>query len=258
MSQLAQYSEHLPLSWFTQSFVDALLGLAADHQLHAYTLLSVWLRRLPDTEPQVSRALERMAQGLAHHKDAWIGLVSMAGRGRHDEAIVEALVRALNNNNSVVSDETVDASVAHFLAETSLLNALEVDQVQKLLEAYVARRGLAVLTVMQHVTDVRMQKAKADMEVLVQLVETMARQHPQEPMRLAPCVGVVFVLKKGTAGDRERSLTIIYRRMMQFAKIKRFPQLQRKAEALLAELLDQSVSASLNHAREFAKNQGWA
>ncbi|KAI9316799.1 hypothetical protein BX666DRAFT_1858328 [Dichotomocladium elegans] len=212
------YSDHLPLSWFTPALLETLLALsdrrpAIGATTAIYTLWTVWVRRLsgsPDTylsiEPQLAKVLTKLEEALLSpsttpitiRKESLIGLVALAGRAPKsfpDSRMMDALTRAVAAQAAVHSDgaeafsETMDAGVAHCLAETSLMNVFEFEHCERLLEGYVAFAAqrstdgaAAAMTVLQHVVDVRSQlkpqtRADADLTVLIELV-VKERQGP--------------------------------------------------------------------------------
>ncbi|KAG2224556.1 hypothetical protein INT45_004401 [Circinella minor] len=231
VEQLSKYSDHLPLSWFTPQLIEALLALE-DRNQHVYNLWTVWVRRLSgapealaSAEPQLTRVLEAMQQSLVEletpldiRKEAWIGLVALCGTAPPqftDTQIIQAMTRVLEqyaDHPDLVQSmgETLDAGVAHCLANTTLLNVFEVDHCERLLTAYVKliphRRpdssAPAAMAAMQHVVDIRVKqklqtKANADMETLVALVENMGEKESVEIKlaRLTILAGVVRMLQ---------------------------------------------------------------
>lgn len=192
-----------------------------------YTLWTVWVRRLagaPEAvtaaDAQLSQVLTRLENALLDdktslqiRKEAWIGLVSLAGRAPSqfsDSRMIQGMARVLKHyaqQEDLVDTmgETLDAGVAHCMAQTSVLNVIEADQCEHLLNDYaqlVAKRSAgppAAMAVMQHVVDVRSQlkpqtRADADMEALVDVV---TKERPEnEPLAsslvwLAILAGVV-------------------------------------------------------------------
>ena len=178
-----------------------------------YTLWTVWVRRLagaPEAvtaaDAQVSQVLTKLENALLDQKtslqirkEAWIGLVSLAGRAPSqysDTRMIQGMGRILkqySQQEDLVDSmgETLDAGVAHCMAQTSVLNVFEAEQCEHLLNDYaqfVAKRSAgapAAMAVMQHVVDVRSQlkpqtRADADMEALVDVV---TKERPEnEPL----------------------------------------------------------------------------
>lgn len=229
MEQLAKYSDHLPLSWFTPALLNVLNTLnERGPQPAIYTLWTVWVRRLAGAPEAVTAADAQLSQVLAKlenallddktpltiRKEAWIGLVSLAGRAPSqfsDTRMIQGMARILKQYSQQQQDlvdamgETLDAGVAHCMAQTSVLNVFEADQCEHLLNDYaqlMAKRSAgapAAMAVMQHVVDVRSQlkpqtRADADMEALVDVV---TKERPdKEPLAtslvwLAILAGVV-------------------------------------------------------------------
>ncbi|KAI8142498.1 hypothetical protein BJV82DRAFT_669645 [Fennellomyces sp. T-0311] len=272
VEQLAKYSDHLPLSWFTPQLIQALLSLK-DRNEHVYNLWTVWVRRLSgapealkSAEPQLSRVLGAMQQALVEmetplniRKEAWIGLISLTGAAAEqfsDTQIIQAMTRVLEQYTkhpelAQAMGETMDAGIAHCLAQTTLLNVFEADHCERLLAAYVKLiphrpygGAPAAMAAMQHVVDIRVKqkpqtKADADMETLVALVEA---EHEKEPLdvqlaRLSILAGVV--------------------RMLEFSqdKSKKIRSMQSQLETTFVKRFDSAVTQSFKHPQSLAVNQ---
>ena len=177
---------------------------------------------LKTAEPQLSLVLSAMQQALVEmetplniRKEAWIGLISLTGSAPEqfsDTQIIQAMTRVLEQYTAHPElaqsmGETMDAGIAHFLAQTTLLNVFEADHCERLLTAYVKLIPLrpyggavAAMAAMQHVVDIRVKqkpqtKADADMETLVALVEAENEKDPLDIQlaRLSILAGVVYV-----------------------------------------------------------------
>ncbi|KAG0170004.1 hypothetical protein DFQ30_002992 [Apophysomyces sp. BC1015] len=287
LSQLARYSNHLPLSWFTPALLDALMLMKDKFSgkgenanlLPIYSLWAVWVRRLsgtPDTlgeadQQQLLRVLSSMEQALLDNneeildirKEAWIGLVALIGgqttvHGYPDSRLIQIMTAVIQKPKvAVAMGDTLDAGVAHCLAQSTTLNSFEIEHLQLLLTAHVqlaAQRPdgpRAVMTVLEHAVDVRSQqkpqsRAEADLESLVGLAQAImdsdgAVDNPVVLLtRLSVVVGIVRTLQF-TQGRKTK-------------KVRRF---QEEVEALYIKYLDIAVTAALNEnqAYNFAINQ---
>ncbi|KAI9262357.1 hypothetical protein BDA99DRAFT_510987 [Phascolomyces articulosus] len=273
VEQLSKYSDHLPLSWFTPQLIEALLSLK-DRNDYVFNLWTVWVRRLSgapealaSAEPQLSRVLEAMQQALVEletplliRKEAWIGLIALCGTAPPqftDTQIIQAMTRVLEqyvDHPELVQSmgETLDAGIAHCLANTTLLNVFEVDHCERLISAYVKlipRRPTdvsapAAMAAMQHVVDVRVQqkpqtKANADMETLIALVETMDEKESLE-LQLAR-----FTILAGVV------------RMLQFTKdkSKKIKSLQEQLDKTFVERFSLLVTDVYKHPNSVTVNQ---
>ncbi|KAI8393813.1 uncharacterized protein BYT42DRAFT_552311 [Radiomyces spectabilis] len=273
LSQLAKYSSHLPLSWFTSSLIQVLVVLndrfRKQQQYPAlasiYTLWAVWTRRLSgsptdiqNADPQLSNVLGLMRElllsdlpptALAIRKDAWIGLVALVGRcppGFPEAKLIEAMTDIIDRyaeqpDICEAMGETFDAGVAHCLAQTTMLNELEMDHCQRLLEAEVKmvsgrEAGIrSLMTVMEHTVDVRSQqkpqtRAEADLQTLVRLADTILQSDPLAslPIRMTRMAILAGIL-----------------RMLQFTqgpKTKKVKALRNEAETLYVRHLDALVT----------------
>ena len=162
----------------------------------------------------MQQALVELETPLDIRKEAWIGLIALCGTAPPqftDTQIIQAMTRVLDQyvtHPDLVQSmgETLDAGIAHCLANTTLLNVFEVDHCERLLTAYVKliphrstdTSAPAAMAAMQHVVDIRVQqkpqtKANADMETLVALVENREENESVEIKlaRLTIVAGVV-------------------------------------------------------------------
>ncbi|KAI9027343.1 hypothetical protein CLU79DRAFT_741460 [Phycomyces nitens] len=285
LSQLAKHSQHLPLPWFTPSFISVCFSLREQFFSQPvpewkglesiYSLWSIWVRRLsgapaaiPAVETDLVRVLESIHSLLtlqkgapsSLQKEAWIGLVGLVGRA----PLVYNDVRILNDMTDVIKHqdsnthmaESIEAGVAHALAETTALNAFEIESCERLVEAYIQlisrlpdHRLRPVINVFEHSIDKRSKekpvtKAVADLGNLVALTKTAveAREESLEVKmtRLAVLVGVV--------------------RMLQFnqgAKTSKVVGFQKQMEALFVDVFDKVVAeaVSKDQVYSFEKHQ---
>lgn len=227
LERLAKYSDHLPLTWFSPALIESLLALRHrdnERETNAiHTLWTVWLRRLsgapdaiPNVEPQLLKVLSeqqnvimRPDTSISVRKDAWIGLLALAGCGTakfSDVELVGTITRAIEEYSKDIElvhqmNDTIDACVAHFLAQTTLLNAFEVEHCQKLLDAYLRMKATqsqavpGIMTVMEHVVDIRSKqkptsRADADLETTVKMAESLVADSIQ-PEKLAVLAGIL-------------------------------------------------------------------
>ena len=226
MKQLAQYSNDLPISWFTTQFIDTLLQLKIDYDELSVlepivTLCSSWLRRLSSmNDPRLALVMDTLLNLLLENdnriltaqKNAWIGWVSLIGKTQ-DVKLLEGMTRVIQlytqiNNEERIQfmSEAMDGGFAHALAQTNAMNDFEVESCQQLLDAqihYVAKRPdgpRAIMTAIEHVVDIRSQetpqtRAEADLNTLVTMandvVEGQAENLSINFVRLAVLAGVV-------------------------------------------------------------------
>jgi hypothetical protein len=230
LSQLSKYSNDLPITWFTQQFIDILLGLkdrflkntGENNGLRSIIILfSSWLRRLSSMEDSrlelVLRTLLELLlltdnKYLDVQKDAWIGWVSLIGKTQ-DIKLLDGMTRVIQlctvtNNTERINkmSEALDGGVAHALAQTNALNDFEVESCQKLLDAHIqfcskrVEGPRAIMTTIEHIVDVRSQetpqsRAEADLATLVNMandvVEGKVDNLAINFVRLAVLAGVV-------------------------------------------------------------------
>lgn len=277
MNQLSKYSNDLPVTWFTSQFLDTLLILKdrflSQNQLQSLesiiVLFSSWLRRLSsidnthltlviDTLSSILLTTENTY--LSIQKDAWIGWVALIGKNQ-DLKLLEGMTNVIqlytttNNTERIQSmAESIDAGVAHALAQTNALNDFEVDSCQKLLDAHIqfsAKRlegPRAIMTTIEHIVDVRSQenpqsRAEADLATLVHMandvVAGQAENLATNFVRLAVLAGVV--------------------RMLQFnqgKKTKKVLDLREQAEKTFIQQLDMAVNTVSKHTGDYIMNQG--
>ncbi|KAI7872952.1 hypothetical protein BDF14DRAFT_51846 [Spinellus fusiger] len=241
LAHLAQYSHHLPLSWFTPSFTQICFDMHTQFQQlpspewqgieSLCSLWTVWLRRLsnaphalPPVQLQVTHVLASMRTLLLSipsspsslQQKVWVGLVGLAGSEAfvtQDVWLLDTMTQALAywKKEGKVDGATVEAGVAHGLAQTSALNSFEVESCQQLVEAYVqyAARSIeqhlrSVVHVMEHCIDKRasqqpISRAEANLETLVEIakaiVETSSATVEEHMARLAVIAGVARTLQ---------------------------------------------------------------
>lgn len=145
-------------------------------------------------------------------KDAWVGWVSLIGKNQ-DIKLLEGMQKVIELCITSSLDhiqfmaESIDAGVAHALAQTNALNDFEVESCQNLLDAHIqfsAKRGLegprAIMTAMEHAVDVRSQekptsRAEADLSTLVNMTNDVVEGRTEHLtvnfVRLAVLAGVV-------------------------------------------------------------------
>lgn len=230
MNQLSKYSNDLPVTWFTQQFIDILLGLKDRFSKNTtensglgsiIVLFSSWLRRLSSMDDsRIELVLSQLLDLLLNtnnaylnvQKDAWIGWVSLIGKSQ-DIKLLDGMAKVIQlytttNNTERINkmSEALDAGVAHALAQTNALNDFEVESCQKLLDVHIqfcskrAEGPRAIMTTIEHVVDVRSQetpqsRAEADLATLVNMtndvVEGQAENLLINFVRLAVLAGVV-------------------------------------------------------------------
>ncbi|ORZ01546.1 hypothetical protein BCR43DRAFT_522379 [Syncephalastrum racemosum] len=263
LSRLAQYSDHLPLTWFTPALLDALAALKDKLKTQLalesiYNLWTVWIRRLsgaPDVTqqqgPRIARVLELMQRTLLDkdalpslQQAAWVALVALVGRAPNefpDAQIASSMSTVLSAGPPDHLLETIDAGVAHYFAESTLLNSLELDDCELLLSAYIhldrpcVLSVQAITTVVQHAVDIRSQqksqsKVNADLELLMQIIDSLVKKETQDVRSQILQVAVL-------AG---------FVRMMQFTrgqKTKKTRALQEQAELLLIKHMNELVES---------------
>lgn len=208
LSLLSKHSHDLPLSWFTNEFLDQLFVLKTKLEntsglLSIVTLLSAWLRLSKDNDHRQKLALDILESILRKddttrlQKEAWIGWVALIGKGNHDARVLEGMISVVERYSQKQSLE-LDAGLAHVLAMTNTLNEFEIEPCQRLLNVYakhVSARGFdgarALMDALEHATDVRSQekpqtRAEADLTTLVQLVIDL-----EDKARLSALAGIV-------------------------------------------------------------------
>lgn len=138
-------------------------------------------------------------------QSAWVALVALVGRAPNefsDAQIASSMTSILKAGPPNHLIETIDAGVAHYLAESTLLNSLELDDCEVLLSAYIHldRPGVmgvqAIMTVVQHAVDIRSQqksqsKVNADLELLMQLVDSLVKKETHDVRSQIPQVAVL-------------------------------------------------------------------
>ncbi|KAF7732104.1 hypothetical protein EC973_006359 [Apophysomyces ossiformis] len=277
LSQLAQYSNHLPLSWFTAHLLDALFQLKeqfSEKGLHAgllsiYSLWAVWARRLSATsnglegvaeQQQLAKVLTSMEQVLTEEngqatveirKEAWIGLVALIGSQTNkapdfgDGRLIDIMTTVIKNMEIALAlGDTLDAGVAHCLAESTTLNAFEMEHLQSLLASHVqlaARRpegARAVMTVLEHAVDVRSRqkpqtRAEADLETLLRLAQAMIEFETGDNQDIS-----LMLARLAVIGGVVRTL-----QFTQGRKTKKVMRLREEAEAFYVKHLDMAATA---------------
>ncbi|OAD78191.1 hypothetical protein PHYBLDRAFT_185119, partial [Phycomyces blakesleeanus NRRL 1555(-)] len=262
LSQLSKHSQHLPLPWFTPSFISICFSLRDQFISQSsvpewgglesiYSLWSVWVRRLsgapsaiPAAESDLVRVLESMHSLLTSQnkppptvqKEAWIGLVGLAGRAPsvyNDVRILDDMSDVIEHQNADTDmAESIEAGVAHALAETTALNAFEIGSCERLVEVYIQlvsripdHRLRPVINVFEHSVDKRSKetpvtKAVADLGNLIALTKTVVEPR-EEPLkvkmtRVAVLVGVVRMLqfnqgaKTSKVADFQKQVEILF------------------------------------------------
>ncbi|ORE10993.1 hypothetical protein BCV72DRAFT_220469 [Rhizopus microsporus var. microsporus] len=212
LSLLSKYSHDLPLSWFTNEFLDQLFALKTKFEntnglLSIITLLSAWLRLSKDNDHRQKLALDILESILRKddtarlQKEAWIGWVALIGKGNHDARVLDGMINVVERYGQAQSLE-LDAGLAHALAMTNTLNEFEIEPCQRLLNVYAkhaSARGFdgarALMDALEHATDVRSQekpqtRAEADLATLVQLVIDL-----EDKARLSALAGIVRALQ---------------------------------------------------------------
>ncbi|KAL0094080.1 hypothetical protein F4703DRAFT_1924801 [Phycomyces blakesleeanus] len=255
-------SQHLPLPWFTPSFISICFSLRDQFISQSsvpewgglesiYSLWSVWVRRLsgapsaiPAAESDLVRVLESMHSLLTSQnkppptvqKEAWIGLVGLAGRAPsvyNDVRILDDMSDVIEHQNADTDmAESIEAGVAHALAETTALNAFEIGSCERLVEVYIQlvsripdHRLRPVINVFEHSVDKRSKetpvtKAVADLGNLIALTKTVVEPR-EEPLkvkmtRVAVLVGVVRMLqfnqgaKTSKVADFQKQVEILF------------------------------------------------
>lgn len=277
LNQLSKYSNDLPVTWFTGQFLDTLLVLKdefkSQNQLQGLgsliMLFSSWLRRLsslddmhltPVTDTLSTILLSTDNTYLTIQKDAWIGWVALIGKNQ-DLKLLEGMTKVIqlytttNDTERIQSlAESMDAGVAHALAQTTALNDFEVESCQKLLDAHIqfsAKRlegPRAIMTTMEHVVDIRSQekpqsRAEADLSTLVQMandvVAGQAENLATNFVRLAVLAGVVRMLQFNQGKKTEKVLG-----------------LREQAEKTFIQQLDMAVNTVSEHKGDYTLNQG--
>ncbi|KAI8098471.1 uncharacterized protein BX664DRAFT_309539 [Halteromyces radiatus] len=194
---LSTYSNHLPLSWFTQALIRTLLQL--ETQLinepkgwnAIYSLLSVWTRRLSGTtsdvinkEPLLVNVLSLYSNTLLTYgpndtttlnvrKQAWMGLVALVGCtpiSFNEEQLLTTMTKVIRyyseqqlSEEEASMVEVLEAGVAHALAKSTTLNVFEMEYCQDLLEALISLEthrphGVwSIVTLLEHAVDIRSQ-----------------------------------------------------------------------------------------------------
>jgi hypothetical protein len=226
LNHLSKYSNDLPVSWFTPQFLDALIALKtkffeATHLegLGSITVLfTSWLRRRSiDTDASRLKLVMDILLNLlllidnrylSIQKDAWIGWVSLIG-GQYDMQLLQGMTKILVLYTQTREQlrietlaESLDAGVAHALAQTNCLNDFEVESCQELLHAHIqfsaSRLGgpRAIMTAMEHVVDVRSQekpqsRAEADLSTLVKMASDVVQEKPEDLSKNFTCLAVL-------------------------------------------------------------------
>lgn len=226
LNHLSKYNSDLPLSWFTPQFLDTLIALKSNFVDATHLeglgsiiiLLASWLRRRSadiDTS-RLKLVLDILLnillitdnQYLHIQKDAWIGWVSFIG-GQHDIQLLQGMTKILalytqthDQQRFEALAETLDAGVAHALAQTNCLNDFEVDSCQDLLHAHIQFSSLrlegprAIMTAMEHVVDVRSQekpqsRAEADLTTLVKMSNDVVQEKHENLFKNFTCLAVL-------------------------------------------------------------------
>lgn len=235
-------------------------------------LFSSWLRRLSTTDdariPIVTDTLLSILLNtdliyLPVQKDAWIGWVALIGKGQDMKLlqgmtkVIRVLTEGGDMNRIQSMAESIDAGVAHALAQTTALNDFEVENCQELLDAHIqfsAKRSdgpRAIMTAIEHIVDVRSQekpqtRAEADLSTLVHMANDVVAGQTDylavNFVRLAVLAGVV--------------------RMLQFnqgKKTKKVLDLREKAEKTFILQLDMAVDTvtSKKNMNNYNTNQGY-
>ncbi|CAO3625664.1 unnamed protein product [Cunninghamella blakesleeana] len=216
------------------------------------SILTLFSKRLLSLDP-------KEISTLSIRKNAWMGLVAMiGGHGPSqfdEEKILSSMTNIIlfyskqqnddnNNNNMTMNNkeqmdsfmiESLNAGVAHSLAESTRLNVFEMESCQHLLEALIQldskyQNGpMTICTLLEHAVDVRSRltpqtRAEADLSTLFSIVEN--------------------ILEKLDKVDDTFSLSLYFTnlgiiagvvRMLQFnqgAKSKKVDEIQKKAQSL--------------------------
>ncbi|KAI8060355.1 hypothetical protein BC940DRAFT_312158 [Gongronella butleri] len=235
---LATHSEHLPLTWFTEplvrcllTLVDRFLGTEQMDGVGALVhLLSVWTRRLSgttdrmDKEPLLPLVLTLFADQLIElpmneaatvdlRKHAWMGLVALVGRApaQYDEekllATMTRIVRHYVGCTQFPLVESLNAGVAHALAESTRLNVFEYASCKDLLDAALDMNGArpldgpwAVATLIEHVVDIRSRmnpvtRAESHIDTLATLLTNVTNTETPTLISLAAVAGFVRMMQ---------------------------------------------------------------
>lgn len=213
------------------------------------TLFSSWLRRCPTTDNNhLTSVLDTLFKVLTSsdptyltlQKECWIGWVGLIGKEQDIKLLdgMTSIILAMEDPARIHSlADTVDAGVAHALAQTTALNDFEVETCQHLLEAHIQfchRRRLdgprAMMTTMEHVVDIRSQEtpqscAEAHLTTLVQMAKDLvSNQSDAHFVRLAVVAGIVRMLQFNQGKNTKKVLA-----------------LRESVEAILIQHLDMAV-----------------
>ncbi|KAI7900459.1 uncharacterized protein BX663DRAFT_517699 [Cokeromyces recurvatus] len=258
LKHLSKYSNDLPTSWFTPQFLDALLSLEKRflNEPHFETLSSIfslfssWMRRLSSTKdvrlPMIMDSVLKILlvtdnRYLSIQKDAFIGWVSLIGKDL-DTQLLEGMTKVFelyttfyNEERTNTMLETLNASLAHTLAQTNTLNDFEVEACQKLLNAYIKFAAKkwdgprTMMTAIEHAVDVRAQekpqtRAEVDLTTLVNMViDTLNEKYETHLMSFtsfAALAGVVRMLQFSQGKKTNRILEL--RKQSEKAFIRQF------------------------------------
>lgn len=239
LDQLSNYSNDLPVPWFTHSFIDTLLTLKdefiAQNNLTGLrsilTLFSTWLRRCPTTDDtHLTSVLDTLFKVLTSsdptylnlQKESWIGWVGLIGK-QHDIQLLDGMtkiIHAIDTTRIQTLADSVDAGVAHALAQTTALNDFELETCQNLLEAHIQfcyRRSegpRAMMTTIEHIVDIRSQetpqsRAEAHLSTLVQIAKDIITDQSNAPfVRLAVVAGIVRMLQFNQGKNTKKVLAL--------------------------------------------------
>ncbi|CAO3658000.1 unnamed protein product [Rhizopus stolonifer] len=217
LNLLAKYSNDLPISWFSHDFLDQLFSLKDRFMGPIVALLSTWLRR--GSEVDVTRhelALDILYKVLLEYngddclsvqKEAWLGWVSAVGKGTKDAKLLKGMVSIIelyNQDSTRASymSESIDAGLAHALAQTNTMNDFELEHCQKLLDLYISHalkkgfHGLcSLMSAVEHIVDIRSRgepqtRAEADLHTFVELTFDIKDEYAQ----LAILAGILRTL----------------------------------------------------------------
>lgn len=169
-------------------------------------LLSTWLRR--GSEVDVNRhelALDILYKVLLEYKgddclsvqkEAWLGWVSAVGKGTKDAKLLKGMISIIELYNqdptrASYMSESIDAGLAHALAQTNTMNDFELEHCQKLLDLYISHalkkefHGLcSLMSATEHIVDIRSReepqtRAEADLYTFVELTFDIKDEYAQ-------------------------------------------------------------------------------
>ncbi|KAI9279631.1 hypothetical protein BY458DRAFT_487868 [Sporodiniella umbellata] len=201
---LTKYKNDLPISWFTPEFIDQLILLKDRYTYDTVLLLSAWLRHDPgaDSTRQES-ALAILYQAMSGYQEdalvqqeAWTGWVASIGKGKGDVKILKGMgdiieLYSQDPRRQHQLAESMDAGVAHALAQTNTMNDFEQEECQRLLTLYslhASKQGFvglcSLMSAVEHITDVRSReepqtRAEADLSTFVGLVLEIEDEYGQ-------------------------------------------------------------------------------